>query len=121
MSVPRCGESEKNDRNEQKFPHFWQRTENQRMLDSIANRENENQSQPYSVSASVILSPTLPMTNPVGIFNPDIGRKQLDFNSEHIQCMCEALQQKGDIEKLSTLLYHLPKHELVRENDIILR
>lgn len=35
--------------------------------------------------------------------------------------MCEALQQKGDIEKLATLLYNLPKNELIRPNDSILR
>lgn len=91
------------------------------MLDSVSNRENENQSQPYSLSASVILSPSPAVSNPLGIFNPDMGRKQLDFSSDQIQCLCEALQQKGDIERLATLLSHLPKHELVRANDSILR
>lgn len=91
------------------------------MLDTISNRENENQSQPYSVSASVILSPNVSASNAISIFNSDLGRKQLDFNSEHIQCLCEALQQKGDIDRLAMLLYHLPKHELVRSNDSILR
>lgn len=87
----------------------------------MSNRENEIQPQAYTVSASVILSPNAQSSNSNGIFNSDMGRKQLDFSSDHIQCLCEALQQKGDIEKLATLLFHLPKSELVRANDSILR
>lgn len=35
--------------------------------------------------------------------------------------MCEALQQKNDIEKLSTFLWSLPPSELLRGNESILR
>ena len=38
-----------------------------------------------------------------------------------IQCMCEALQQKGDVEKLATFLWSLPPNELLSNNDTILR
>lgn len=55
------------------------------------------------------------------MFNTEMARKPFEFSPDHIQCMCEALQQKGDIDKLATLLYNLPKNELVRPNDSILR
>lgn len=37
-----------------------------------------------------------------------------------VQCMCEALQQKGDVEKLATFLWSLPP-ELTSNSDTILR
>lgn len=95
--------------------------ENHRIHDSISNRENENQAQSYAVSASVLLSPNVQSANSCSMFASEFGRKQLDFSPDHIQCLCEALQQKGDIEKLATLLYNLPKSELVKSNDSILR
>lgn len=95
--------------------------ENHRLIDSMSSRESDNQSQAYTVTNSVVLSPNGQSTSSPGMFNTDIGRKHLDFSPDHIQCMCEALQQKGDIEKLTTLLYNLPKTELIRPNDSILR
>lgn len=35
--------------------------------------------------------------------------------------MCEALQQRGDIERLATFLWSLPPSELLRGNESILR
>lgn len=88
----------------------------------MSNRENENQSQPY---ASVVLSPNSTgqsSTNSSGqMCNADMSRKNFNFTPDQIQCLCEALQQKGDIEKLTVLLCNLPKSELVRPNDSILR
>ncbi|XP_013178466.1 PREDICTED: uncharacterized protein LOC106125712 [Papilio xuthus] len=43
------------------------------------------------------------------------------FNSEQVQCVCEALQQRGDIEKLAAFLWSLPPNELLRGNDTVLR
>lgn len=95
--------------------------ENTRLMDSVSSRENDNQSQAYTVSPSLVMSPNGQSTSSSGIFNSEMTRKQLDFSPDHIQCLCEALQQKGDIDKLATLLYSLPKNELVRANDSILR
>lgn len=99
-------------------PYF---IENHRILESMPSQENENQTQTYTMTNSVVLSPNGQSTSSIGQFNSEIGRKSFDFSPDHIQCMCEALQQKGDIEKLATLLYNLPKNELIRPNDSILR
>lgn len=48
-------------------------------------------------------------------------KRFLNFNSEQIQCVCEALQQKGDIEKLAAFLWSLPTTELLRGNETVLR
>lgn len=48
-------------------------------------------------------------------------RKCINFNSEQVQCVCEALQQKGDIEKLAAFLWSLPPSELLRGHETILR
>lgn len=48
-------------------------------------------------------------------------RRCLNFNSEQVQCVCEALQQKGDIEKLAAFLWSLPESELQRGNETVLR
>ncbi|CAH2061928.1 unnamed protein product, partial [Iphiclides podalirius] len=48
-------------------------------------------------------------------------RRCLNFNSEQVQCVCEALQQRGDIEKLAAFLWSLPPSELLRGNDTVLR
>lgn len=113
------------------------------LIDPIANRENENR-QPYAknmVSNTSLQSPLGPSLLPVsatqqqplsistghstgiGLLNLDMGRKQqpFEFNSEHIQCLCEALQQKGDVEKLATFLWSLPTTELLRSNESVLR
>lgn len=95
--------------------------ETNRLIDTMSNREHENQSQPY---ASVVLSPNSTgqsSTNSSGISHPEMGRKHFNFSPDQIQCLCEALQQKGDIGKLAELLCNLPKNELVRPNDSILR
>lgn len=94
--------------------------ENCRLVESMSNRESDNQSQAYAVSP-LVLSPNGQSTSSSGIFNSEMGRKTLDFSPDHIVCLCEALQQKGDIDKLAQLLYNLPKNELGRPNDSILR
>ncbi|XP_055692047.1 homeobox protein SIX6 [Lutzomyia longipalpis] len=53
--------------------------------------------------------------------NPDISRKCLVFSANQVQCMCEALQQKGDVEKLATFLWSLPPSEVLRTNESVLR
>ncbi|CAD7081355.1 unnamed protein product [Hermetia illucens] len=51
----------------------------------------------------------------------DLGRKCFSFSPDQVQCMCEALQQKGDVEKLATFLWSLPHSELLRTNESVLR
>ncbi|XP_073965888.1 homeobox protein SIX6-like isoform X1 [Choristoneura fumiferana] len=48
-------------------------------------------------------------------------RRCLNFNFEQVQCVCEALQQKGDIEKLSEFLWSLPPSELLCKSETVLR
>ncbi|XP_018579395.1 homeobox protein six1-like [Anoplophora glabripennis] len=49
------------------------------------------------------------------------GKKSMSFSPDQVQCMCEALQQRGDIERLATFLWSLPPSELLRGNESILR
>ncbi|KAJ8922454.1 hypothetical protein NQ315_004401 [Exocentrus adspersus] len=49
------------------------------------------------------------------------GKKPVSFSPDQVQCMCEALQQRGDIERLATFLWSLPPSELLRGNESILR
>lgn len=56
-----------------------------------------------------------------GSNNIDFGRKYLSFSPHHIQCLCEALQQRGDVEKLATFLWNLPTNEMFRLNESVLR
>lgn len=76
--------------------------------ESIQNRENNNL---YTHSVQS-------MTNNI---SPEIGRKCMAFSPEQVQCMCEALQQRGDVEKLATFLWNLPPSELLRNNESVLR
>lgn len=65
--------------------------------------------------------------NSVPLYSPATGgsggenRKLVSFSTEQIQCMCEALQQRGDLERLATFLWSLPPTELLRGNESVLR
>lgn len=43
------------------------------------------------------------------------------FSPEQIACVCEALQQSGDVERLSRFLWSLPPSELLRSNESVLK
>ncbi|KAE8586980.1 hypothetical protein XENTR_v10021826 [Xenopus tropicalis] len=45
----------------------------------------------------------------------------LAFSPEHVACVCEALQQGGDLDRLSRFLCSLPHSELLRGNESILK
>lgn len=45
----------------------------------------------------------------------------MPFNAEQVQCLCEALQQKGDVERLASFLWSLPAGDLFRSNESVLR
>ncbi|CAH1119797.1 unnamed protein product [Phaedon cochleariae] len=49
------------------------------------------------------------------------GKKSISFSADQVQCMCEALQQRGDVDRLATFLWSLPPSELLRGNESVLR
>ncbi|XP_058461851.1 homeobox protein six1b [Malaya genurostris] len=53
--------------------------------------------------------------------NNDLERKCLSFSGDQIQCMCEALQQQGDIDKLASFLWSIPQNETIVTNESLLR
>lgn len=53
--------------------------------------------------------------------NSDLDRRYLNFSSHHVECISEALQQKGEIEKLSEFLWNLPPTETIKNNESVLR
>lgn len=50
-----------------------------------------------------------------------LTNQNLTFSPEQVACMCEALQQAGDIDRLARFLWSLPPSELLRANDSVLR
>ena len=48
-------------------------------------------------------------------------KKTISFSQEQIACMCEALQQSGDLERLARFLLTLSPKELLRGNEAVLR
>lgn len=52
----------------------------------------------------------------------EVNKKYMNFTADQVLCMCEALQQKNDIEKLATFLWSLPaENHLMNSNESILR
>lgn len=72
-------------------------------------------------SQQSLAGPSTPVE--VSTLSMDLGRnpQQYEYSPEHIQCLCEALQQRGDIEKLASFLRSLPEFELLRSNESVLR
>ncbi|XP_035790906.1 homeobox protein SIX4-like [Anopheles albimanus] len=98
--------------------------------------------QPPAVPASTAAASTQPTQGPAsqhslssqhhGSLGPHTGpagpppvdtheRKCFSFSPEQIQCMCEALQQEGDLEKLATFLWSLSPSDLISGNESLLR
>lgn len=48
-------------------------------------------------------------------------KRSLSFSSEQVSCMCEALQQSGDVDRLARFLWYLPPSELLRGQETVLR
>src|SRR6218665_1574531 len=48
-------------------------------------------------------------------------RKTLSFTAEQVACMCEALHQSGDIDRLTKFIWSLPPAELLRGNEAVLK
>lgn len=49
------------------------------------------------------------------------NKRHLSFSSEQVACMCEALQQAGDVERLARFLWSLPPNQLLRGHESVLR
>lgn len=47
--------------------------------------------------------------------------KNLTFSPEQVACVCEALQQSGDIDRLARFLWSLPPSELLRGSEAVLK
>lgn len=47
--------------------------------------------------------------------------KNLAFSPEQVACVCEALQQKNDIDRLARFLWSLPPNELLRGSEAVLK
>ncbi|XP_015927956.1 homeobox protein SIX3 [Parasteatoda tepidariorum] len=50
-----------------------------------------------------------------------LSGQNLTFSPEQVACMCEALQQRGDIDRLARFLWSLPPSDLLRGNESVLR
>ena len=51
----------------------------------------------------------------------DSSHKNLTFSPEQVACVCEALQQSGDIDRLARFLWSLPPTELLRGSEAVLK
>ncbi|GAB0086487.1 hypothetical protein DMENIID0001_005620 [Sergentomyia squamirostris] len=58
------------------------------------------------------------LENPPMTIKPEVS---LIFNVEHVESMCETLQQEGDMDKLASFLDSLSQNELMESNESILR
>lgn len=73
--------------------------------------------------------PTSPATEPlVGVSPPPHAAvaaaadgNTLTFTPEQVACVCEALQQRGDVERLTKFLWSLPPGEVLRNNESVLK
>lgn len=65
------------------------------------------------------MSPVLLPADPAGRVPQD--GESICFSPEQIACVCEALQQSGDVERLSRFLWSLPPSELLRSNESVLK
>ncbi|XP_035893299.1 homeobox protein SIX4 [Anopheles stephensi] len=94
---------------------------------ALARADNNNSSYLQSLQPPPPPPPPPPSTassvHPLATSNgtADLERKCFSFSPEQIQCMCEALQQEGDLEKLATFLWSLSPSDLISGNESLLR
>ena len=50
-----------------------------------------------------------------------LGGKNLTFSPEQVACVCEALQQSANIDRLARFLWSLPPSELLRGSEAVLK
>ncbi|KAH9489441.1 Homeobox protein six4 [Bulinus truncatus] len=67
-------------------------------------------------------SPDLkPSSSPMSTGADLLSGKNLAFSPEQVACVCEALQQKNDIDRLARFLWSLPPSELLRGSEAVLK
>uniref|UniRef100_A0A8C1ASV4 SIX homeobox 4b n=1 Tax=Cyprinus carpio carpio TaxID=630221 RepID=A0A8C1ASV4_CYPCA len=71
-----------------------------------------------SVKLSVLDTAELPMENAELL---DCSPASLAFSPEQVACVCEALLQGGNVERLARFLWSLPQSDLLRGNESILK
>ena len=49
------------------------------------------------------------------------GGKNLTFSPDQVACVCEALQQSGNVDRLARFLWSLPPSELLRGSEAVLK
>ncbi|XP_055947986.1 homeobox protein SIX1-like [Argiope bruennichi] len=79
------------------------------------NNENSNRT---SSGASTEYCAT---KSPNSKLNELLSGHGLTFSSDQVACMCEALQQAGNIERLGRFLWSLPPNDQLRCNESVLR
>lgn len=85
-------------------------------MDTLSNDHKNNRLIEADVRTSESDSPNSNSTN-----SELLSGKNLTFSPEHVACVCEALQQKGDIERLGRFLWSLPPSELLRGSEAVLK
>ncbi len=50
-----------------------------------------------------------------------LSKKSPSFSTEQVTCICETLQQSGDIDKLERFLWSLPHNESLNRHETVLR
>uniref|UniRef100_A0AAY4AY08 Homeobox domain-containing protein n=1 Tax=Denticeps clupeoides TaxID=299321 RepID=A0AAY4AY08_9TELE len=81
------------------------------------------------VKLSALDSDELPMEGATSAAAADAGRTELldcapsslAFSPEQVACVCEALLQGGNVERLARFLWSLPQSDLLRGNESILK
>lgn len=72
-------------------------------------------------SASSVAGPAAHAGGSVTVSDFLQTKRSLSFSSEQVSCMCEALQQSGDVDRLARFLWYLPPSELLRGQETVLR
>uniref|UniRef100_A0A8C1U415 SIX homeobox 4a n=1 Tax=Cyprinus carpio TaxID=7962 RepID=A0A8C1U415_CYPCA len=63
----------------------------------------------------------MPMDSLSSHTSPTAAATSLAFSPEQVACVCEALQQGGNVDRLARFLWSLPQSDLLRGNESILR
>ncbi|XP_035301827.1 homeobox protein SIX4 isoform X4 [Cricetulus griseus] len=53
--------------------------------------------------------------------HPASAQPPLAFSPDHVACVCEALQQGGNLDRLARFLWSLPQSDLLRGNESLLK
>lgn len=92
------------------------------LLKQNNNNNNQNSTANNNKNTSTSSSSSSPKpSSPASNANPDVSGKNLSFSPEQVACVCEALQQKNDIDRLSRFLWSLPPSELLRGSEAVLK